>query len=226
MAIVFIRTLILFASIIASLRIMGKRQLGELEISELVVAVMISDVASNPLQDIGIPLLNGLIPIVVLLCCQIIITTITVNSVQGRLFFCGRPNTIIENGVINQTEMKKNRFTLDELTEELRNQGITDISTVQYGVLETGGKLNVILSPSERPATAGQLGIDADDTGYATIVINDGKLLKNNLERIGRDKNWLTKELKKNGVKSEKEVYLMIVDGAEGIFFARKEGKK
>ena len=226
MSIIFIRTLIVFISIIVSMRMMGKRQLGELELSELVVAVMISDVAANPLQDIGIPLLNGLIPIVVLLCCQLIISTITMKSVRGRILFFGKPNIIIENGVINQREMKKNRFTLDELTEELRNHGITDISTVQYGILETSGQLNVILTPKERPATAGQLGVEEPDTGYATIVINDGKLLNKNLKRIGRDENWLAKELKKNGAKDIKDVYIMVVNGAQDIFFARKEGKK
>jgi len=150
-SIIFMRTLIVFISIVVSMRMMGKRQLGELELSELVVAVMISDVAANPLQDIGIPLLNGLIPIVVLLCCQLIISTITMYSVHGRILFCGKPNIIIENGVINQREMRKNRFSLDELAEELRNQGVTSINTVQYGILETSGKLNVILNPQERP---------------------------------------------------------------------------
>ena len=130
MAIVFVRTIIIFFAVILLMRLMGKRQLGELETSELVVAVMISDLAANPLQDIGIPLLNGLVPIITLFCCEIILSGLTMKSVTVRKLLCGRPSILVSDGKIDQTQMRKNRFTLDELTEELRIQGVTDIATI------------------------------------------------------------------------------------------------
>ena len=145
MAIILIRTVIVFLSITISLRLMGKRQLGELELSELVVAILISDLAANPLQDIGIPLMNGLIPVFVLLCCELLISGWVMKSIRFRSLLCGRPSVLVENGVISQQEMRRNRFTIDELTEELRGQGIVDISKIKYAVLETDGVLNTVL---------------------------------------------------------------------------------
>ena len=122
MTIILIRTVIVFFSITIALRLMGKRQLGELELSELVVAILISDLAANPLQDIGIPLLNGLLPIVVLLCCELLISGFIVKSATFRSLVCGRPSILVENGQISESEMRRNRFTLDELAEELRGR--------------------------------------------------------------------------------------------------------
>jgi len=226
LTVVFLRTLIVFISIIISMRVMGKRQLGELELSEFVVAVMISDLASNPLQDIGIPLLNGLIPILVLLCFEIIISGVVLHNMKWRVLLCGRPSMLIEKGKINQIEMRKNRFTLDELTEELRSQSVTDLSTVEYAVLETNGKLSITLIPSERPVTAGQLSIPTKDLGYDTIIINDGNLIPANLKRIGRDENWLRKELSSRKAHDIKDVYIMIANNAGSIYFARSEDIK
>jgi uncharacterized membrane protein YcaP (DUF421 family) len=128
-----------------SMRLMGKRQLGELELPELVVAVLIADLASHPLQDIGIPLINGLLPIIILFCCETLLSGVAMKHVKLRNLLFGKPCFLIEKGKINQAEMRKNRFTLDELTEELRSGGITDISLVEYAVLETNGQLNSLL---------------------------------------------------------------------------------
>jgi uncharacterized membrane protein YcaP (DUF421 family) len=226
LAIILIRTIIVFLSITVSMRLMGKRQIGELELSELVVAILISDLAANPLQDIGIPLMNGLIPIVVLLCCELIISGCIMKSLRFRSIVCGRPSILVENGVICQSEMRKNRFTIDELTEELRNQGVMDISKIQYAVLETDGVLNTILYPEEQPVTPSQLGIQVPDTGYATIVINDGFVLDENLKRLGKNRKWLDKELKKRGDIRPERVFIMTVNGADQIYFLPKEGNK
>lgn len=226
MAIVLIRTLIVFAAIVVSMRIMGKRQLGELELSELVVAVLISDMASHPLQDIGVPLLNGLIPVVTLLCCELIIAGAEMKSTRVRAILCGKPSIIIEDGHVVQKEMKKNRFTLDELTEELRNQSISDVGTVKYAILETDGRLNVILFPGERPVTAAQMNIVTQDTGYPSIVINDGKVLTENLNRLGKNESWLIKELNLRNAKSPEDVYLMTVDQAGSIHYEAMEARK
>ena len=202
---------------------MGKRQLGELELSEFVVSVVIADLAANPLQDIGVPLLNGIIPVVTLLCCELLISYLILHSLRFRALLCGKPSLLIVNGQVDQREMRKNRFTLDELMEELRNQSITDISKIQYAILETNGRLNTILYPAEQPVTPSQIGIPVDDPGYATILINDGRVLSDNLHRCGRNEKWLQKELRARGVREASQVYLLTLNGAGQIFYAKKE---
>ena len=223
MAVTIIRTIIIFASLVVSMRIMGKRQLGELEPAELVVAVLISDLAAHPLQDPGIPLLYGLIPVATLLCCEILISAGILKSVKFRSLVCGRPSVLIKDGEIDQLEMKKNRFTVDELMEELRKKDILDISIVKYAILETDGSVSALLFPSERPVSAKQLDIKTKDTGYPIIVVNNGRVLSENIERAGKTKQWLNKELSKRGVNNHNDVYLMTVDGENNIYFAQKE---
>lgn len=224
--IVYLRTIIVFLALLVAMRLMGKRQLGELEISELVVAVLISNFAAHPLQDISIPLMNGILPIIILLCCEIIISGIVVKSPNARAIICGKPSIIISNGKIDQQEMKSNRFTLDELAEELRTQGIMDISTIQYAVLETDGRLNVVQYPAERPVSPSQLGIETPHTTYPTIIVNNGHLLERNLHLTGRDEKWLKAELKRRKIRSVSDVYYMTVDSQGNIYFAEKEQEK
>ncbi len=223
MAIILIRTLILFLSLILAMRLMGKRQLGELELSELVVAVLVADIASIPLQNPSLPLSYGLIPLLVLFCCELIISGLTYRSVSLRKLLYGRPNLIIEHGHIAQQAMHRNRFTLDELTQELRNQGILDIASVEYAVLETNGRLNIILTPEQQPVTAAQMGVTPDDTGYFSILINNGRIIDKNLKRMGRDERWLQKQLQQHGAQSVRDVYLLMLNDAGQIYFAAKE---
>ncbi len=225
MAIVFFRTLIVFFALLFSMRLMGKRQLGELELSELVVAVLISNVAAHPLQDIGIPIMNGILPVIILLCCELIISGFIVKSVRFRAFICGKPSILISSGVIDQDEMKQNRFTLDELYEELRNQGVLDVSLVKYAVLETDGKLNLVMFPAERPVTASQMQIKVNDTGYPMIIVNNGRLIGENLKKCGKDRKWLDKKLERRKVKRVNDVYLMTLNAADQIYFLEAEGK-
>ena len=141
MAIIFIRTVILYFAILISMRLMGKRQLGELEISEFIVAALIADLAATPLQDIGIPLLNGLLPILIMFCLEVIIAGLNMKSIKLRKLTYGKPEIIIRNGRIDRGSMLRNRFTVDELMQELRAQGQNDASKISYGVLETNGQL-------------------------------------------------------------------------------------
>ena len=196
MAIIIIRTIIIYLALLVTMRVLGKRQLGELELSEFVVAALIADLASHPLQDLGIPMINGLVPIFTLFCCEVLITGLSLKSIRLR-------------GKIDQAEMRKSRFTSEELMQELRSKSCTDISSVEYGILETDGTLNVILFPAERPATAGHLGISTSDGGYPSIVINDGRVIDTNLQKLGLDRNWLSAELKRQGSDSEKHKLLM-----------------
>jgi len=225
LAIVFIRTVIVFVVLVLSMRIMGKRQLGELELSEVVVAVLISDMASHPLQDIGVPLLNGLLPVIVLLCCEILVSGAVMKSIRFRAFICGRPSILIENGKIVQAEMKRCRFSIDELTEDLRKKGITDISKIKYAVLETDGTLNALPYAAETPPSATALNIRVEDYSIPYSIISDGRIIERNLKNSGHDIDWLNNQLKARNIKSPKDVYYMTVDDFDRIYFlAREQG--
>ncbi len=223
MAIVICRTLIIYFALLITMRILGKRQLGELELSEFVLGALIADLASHPLQDMGIPLINGLVPIITLFCCEVLIAGLTMKSIRLRTVFFGKPSVLIARGQIVQREMRRNRFTLDELMQELRSQGRSDIRKIEYAILETDGKLNVIPYPSEAPVTAAQLGLPAPDTGFPTIVISDGRILDANLRHLGLDQSWLADRLRENGAEDAAQVFMMTVNGAGQIYFARKE---
>lgn len=225
MAVLLIRTLIMFFSLIILMRLLGKRQMRELELSELVVSVMVADLAATPLQDIGIPLLNGLIPIVTLFTCELIISGATLSCVWFRTIMWGKPSFLIIDGIIQEKEMRKVRFSVDELFEELRGKEILDISTVKYAILETDGTLNTILMPEERPVSAKQMKLKADDRGYPVILIEDGVLLNKNLDYVGKTEKWLEKEIKNRGGESISDVFLMVFYDAGEIYFALKEKK-
>ena len=207
------------------MRLMGKRQLSELELPELAVAVLIADLGSHPLQDIGIPLLNGLLPIAVLFCCEVLISGAAMSSPKLRSFLFGRPSFLIMDGKIQQREMRRARFSLDELAEQLRSKGITELSQVQYAILETDGELNTILYPAFRAASAQDLGLTPADGGYPVIVINDGRVMSDNLTYLGRDEAWLRRELKRCGCKSERDAYLLVADKSGVTFYAPMEAR-
>ncbi len=225
MAIVFIRTMIIYIALILSMRLMGKRQLGELELSEVVITVLIADLASHPLQDIGIPLLNGLIPIAVLMCCEVLVAGGVMKSIRFRALVCGRPNIIIRNGRIDQREMLRCRLCIDELTEDLRKKGYADISKVKYAVLETDGTLSVLPYASEEPPSAAAMKVQVEDFSLPRCVISDGKVIERMLKESGKDQKWLEKQLKKRNIRDPKEVYYMTVDDFDRIYFLVKEEK-
>lgn len=225
MAISMIRTLMIYAALLVSMRLMGKRQLGEMELSEFVVASLIADLAAHPLQDVGIPMINGLVPIFTLFCCELLIAGLSLKSVRMRALLFGKPSILIQRGQICQKEMRANRFTADELMQELRNQKIFDISQVEYAILETDGKLNVIPFPAEQPPTARQLGVPVTDGGFPAIVINDGRVLDKVLSGTGHDRSWLREELQRSGYASPEKVYLMTVNRGGQTYIAGKEAK-
>jgi len=226
MVIAFVRTIILYLLIIAGIRLMGKRQVGELEPSELVLALIIADLAAVPMQDFGIPLLSGVIPILTLLSLTMLISVLSVKSVRFRALICGKPSIIIDNGELQQREMAKNRFTVDELMEELRMKGITDISTVKYAILETNGQISVLPFADQNPPTAKDMNIAVDEGGLPVVIINDGRVLDHNLKARGFDRVWLDKQLKAHGAKRSEEVYLLTADEQGRVYFASKEGEK
>jgi len=226
MLIILLRTVILYIFIIIGIRLLGKRQVGELEPTELVLALLIADLASVPMQENGIPLLAGLIPIVTLLCLAMIMSILMMHSIKFRAFLCGRPSIVIEHGILKEGELLRNRFTLDELMEELRGKGFTDISSIQYAVLETNGTLSVIPKASEQPVTASQLGLSPSDPGLPAILISDGRLLSHNLDLRGYDRKWLSKQLHSYGVSQPEEVFLLTVDENGKTYFVAKENAR
>lgn len=226
MVIAFTRTIILYLLIILGIRLMGKRQVGELEPSELVLDLIIADLAAVPMQDFGIPLLAGVIPILTLLCITMILSVLTMKSVKFRAVICGRPSIIVQDGKLRQREMSRNRFTVDELMEELRMQSVVDLTTVKYAILETNGRVSVLLKAAENPVTAGQMDLHPQDPGLPVIIINDGRLISHNLKGRGLDDVWLKKQLEAHHVRRPEQVFLLTVDEGNTVYCVPKEDEK
>ena len=212
MFLVLMRTIVLYLFIIMGIRLLGKHQIGQLEPSELVLTLIIADLASVPMQDNGIPLLSGLIPIVVLLALSSIISVLCDKSIRFRALLCGRPSVVVENGQVVVAELKKNRLTLDELMEELRIQGYADFKSIKFALLETNGQLSVLPYAADKPATAAQMGISVQETGLPVVLISDGRLLEHNLKGAGYEMNWLEKQLAGYGLHSPRQAFLLTVD--------------
>ena len=218
------RTVILYLALMVGLRLLGKRQIGELEPSELVLTLIISDLAAVPMQDFGIPLVNGLLPIVTLLCLSLLLSFLNLKSVRLRSLLCGRPTAIIREGKLLQKEMAKNRLTVDELLEQLRGQGISDLSTVKYAILETSGKVSVFPYTKESPLTPAAAGLNVPDSVVLPILlINDGRLMEQNLRAAGRDEKWLAAALRQYGLSSVRQVFLLTVDEGGAVVCVPKE---
>jgi uncharacterized membrane protein YcaP (DUF421 family) len=224
MATAFLRTIILYFLIMFGLRLMGKRQIGELEPSELVLTMMVSDLATVPMQDFGIPLLTGVIPILTLLALSMLLSQLSLKSIVFRSVVCGTPTVLIDRGSICQEAMRKNRFTIDELLEELRGQGYNDIQSVKYAILENSGQLSILPWPQEQPATARQLHqVIEDDVSLPLILINDGRILRKNLQKCSKTEAWLQGQLASRGLSSPKEVFLLTLTGEDKICCLPKE---
>jgi len=204
---------------------MGKHQVGELEPSELVLSLIIADLAAVPMQDYGIPLITGLLPILALLCLTMIFSILTMKSVTFRTLLCGRPSIIIRNGLVDQREMARNRLTVDELLEELRTKGYLDPSAVKYAVLETNGQLSILPFADQKPPTAKQLDVEVAECSLPLVLISDGKLLEHNLAALGRDRTWLNKQLTRRNCRDIRRVFLLLADDAGQFYLVRKDGR-
>lgn len=221
----FFRTVILYLILMLGLRLLGKRQIGELEPSELVLTLIISDLAAVPMQDFGIPLVNGLFPIITLLCLSMLVSFFNLKSIRFRALVCGRPAVIIRDGQIQQQSMARNRFTVDELFEQLRSQGYSDLASVKYAILETSGQLSILPYTRCSPVTPELLGLDAPDQAtLPLLVINDGHIMDRDLAATGHDRAWLYKQLKQRQILDPRQVFLMTVDENGTVTCIKKEG--
>ena len=227
MFVVLIRTIALYLFIVVGIRLLGKHQIGQLEPSELVLTLIIADLASVPMQDNGIPLLSGLIPIVVLLALSSIISVLCTRSIKFRTLLCGKPSIIVENGQIIEAEIRKNRLTIDELMEELRIQGYPDFKSIKFALLETNGQLSVLPFTADKPVTAAQMGVSTQEIGLPIVIISDGHLLEHNLKGMGYEHNWLEKQLTAHGLHSPRQAFLLTVDETGNTYcIPKKEAGK
>ncbi len=218
----YLRTIVLYLILIAVIRLMGKRQIGQMEASEFVVTMLVANLASIPMQDGGIPLYSGLVPILTVLGVELVLSSLALKSVRVRKLLCGKPVILIENGNILQQNLRRTRITLDELTGHLREKDVLDITTVQYAILETDGNLSVFVYPQHKPASAKDAGITTQKQSLPVTVITDGYLCKDNLPLVNITEKWVEKFLKKKSVRLS-QVWLLTVDREGHTVFLKKE---
>ena len=224
MAITAIRTVIIYIFIITAMRIMGKRQLGELQPVELVVTLLISDLAAVPMQESGMPLLNGLVPILILVSLELIFSGLMLKLPWVSRLISGNPITIVRDGTLDQKALKKLRMTVDDLMETLRAQNVFAIEDVGYAVAETNGKISVYMKPEKQAVTCGDVNAVPPDTGMPLVVVSDGKLSRWAMQTCGVDEGWIHQVLADNAC-PQKEVLLMTATKSKTYTLIRKEGQ-
>jgi len=218
----YTRTIVLYLILILAIRLMGKRQIGQMEPAEFVVTMLVANLAAIPMQDGGIPIFSGVVPIFTVLGVELVLSALSLKSSKVRKLLCGKPVILIENGKILQGNLRKTRITLDELTGHLREKDVLDIQAVQYAILETNGNLSVFPYPKEKPASARDAGVQARQQYLPITIISDGELLEDNLKKAGKDQPWLKKVLEEQATSLE-ETYLLTVDRSNHVAFFRKE---
>lgn len=223
MANIFLRTVILYVLLVLLLRLSGKREVGQLELTELVTTFMISELASTPITNNNIPLLYGIIPAVVLVCLEVFLSFAGVKSALFAKLVSGTPAILIRKGKISKKEMYNSRISMCELMSSLRVMGISQISDVEYAILEPSGKLSVIQKAKDLPPSREEMNVPAVEKGIEHILISDGKVMKHNLAECGLDDTWLRKTLKKHGLSAEKEVFFMGINDAQTVTVIRSE---
>ena len=222
MLIIFIRSILLYIIVLVVMRLMGKREIGQLQPFELAISIMIADLASTPMADTGIPITNGIIPILALLVMHLVISILNIKSIKARQILCGKPSILIYRGKINEKNLKKERFTVNELEERLRGNNIVNIGDVEYAILETSGQITVIQKPNKRTTIPEDFGIEPEYEGIAYDLVVDGKVMYENLKILKKDYDWLKKQVNKFGILPE-QALLVTIDGKGNFFCQKKE---
>ena len=221
----YLRTILLYMVLILGVRLMGKRQIGQMEASEFVVTMLVANLAAIPMQDSGIPLYTGLVPILTVLGMELVLSWLILKSVIIRKFLCGKPVILINEGKILQDNLRRTRVTLDELMGHLREKDVLDIRSVQYAILETDGNLSVFPYPKERPASAREAGIQVKKQSLPITIVEDGRLLEENLRLAGKDEVWLRKILAENIATREETFLLTVEDSGKTVFYRKEPGQ-
>ncbi len=219
-----IRTIVLYLLVLLVMRLMGKREIGQLQPFELVISIMIADLASIPMSDVGVPIFNGIIPILGLLVMHLLISFCNLKSIKFRGVICGKPSILIYRGKIDEKVMKKERYTINELQERLRGKDVFNIGDVEYAILETSGEINVILKPEKRNPTLSDLNIKAQYEGISYDLVLDGVIQYENLKKLNKDYSWLKGQVKKFGFNPE-QALVVTIDADGQIYCQQKEGK-
>lgn len=224
MLITFFRSIILYIVVLAVMRLMGKREIGQLQPFELAISILIADLASIPMTETGIPITNGIIPILGLLVMHLFISMINLKSNKVREIICGKPRILIYRGKIDENALKKERFSINELQEKLRSNNVMNLGDVEYAILETSGEVTVIQKPNKRNAIPEDFGIMPEYEGIPYDLIVDGKVMNDNLKKLGKNYEWLRKQVEKFNSKPE-EIFIATIDG-KGQFFCQKRNTK
>ncbi len=231
MIITLLRTIIMYVFVVLTLRLMGKRQIGELEASELVVTIIISEIAANPISDINRPLSVSIVAIFILLILEVFLSYIAYHNIKARTLLFGKPSMFFQKGVLNQKEMKRQRFNVADLMEEVRNKGAVSLSQVEYIIMETNGKVSVIVNSQNSPVTPADMKIKGQPTYMSYVIIDNGNLISSNLKRLNLSRNWVDVQLKINNLDSVKDVFYLSFEEETGEVIIipqsnRKKGRK
>ena len=221
MLIIFLRSIVLYIIVLIVMRLMGKREIGQLQPFELAIAIMIADLAAVPMAETGIPIRNGIIPILGLLVMHLIISFLNLKSMKIREILCGKPAILIYRGKIDEKVLKKERFTLNELQERLRSSNVVNLGDVEYAILETSGQVTVIQKPDKRTTIPKDFNITPEYEGIPYDLVVDGKVMYKNLKTIGKDYNWLKKQVNKFNMEPE-EALIVTFDGGSQMFCQKK----
>ena len=223
MLITFLRAIFLYIVVLIVMRLMGKREIGQMQPFELAISIMIADLAATPMAETGIPISNGIIPILGLLVMHLIISTLNIKSTKAREIICGKPSILIYRGKIDEKTLRKERFTINELEERLRDNNIFNIGDVDYAILETSGQVTVIPKPNKRNTTPEDFNIEPKYEGISYDLVVDGKIMNDNLNALNKTYGWLKKEVNKFNI--EPEEALLVTVNAKGDIFCQKKGK-
>lgn len=222
MLLIVIRTIILYAAVVIVMRVMGKREIGQLQPFELVVALLIAELAAIPMQNTGIPLLSGIIPIIILMAAQVTLSAISMRSEKARTIICGRPSVLVENGKLVEKELKYLRYSVNDLLEQLRSKNYFNIADVEFAILETNGQLSVIPKSQKRALQPEDLKMETRYEGVPVTLVIDGNVMKENLKKVNLSEDWLRTELNKFGINDLKKVFFASLDTAGKLFFQLK----
>ena len=222
MLINFFRSIVLYIIVLIVMRLMGKREIGQLQPFELAISIMIADLATIPMTDTGIPIGNGIVPILGLLIMHLLISLINLKSTKAREIICGKPSILIYRGKIQEKAMKRERFTINELQERIRGEKIVSLGDVEYAILETSGQITVIEKPNKRGTIPEDFGIMPEYEGIPYDLVVDGKIMYKNLDLIEKDYDWLKKEVNRFGFNPE-EALVVTIDGKGQIFCQKKQ---
>ena len=223
MIITFIRVVIIYIIVLFAMRLMGKREIGQLQPFELAIAIMIADLAAVPMADLGLPITSGIIPIFALLVMHLLISYINMKSIFARQVICGKPKILIFRGKIDEKAWKKEGVTINELQERLRGENIFNIADVEYAILETSGQISVVQKPDKRTTIPADFNILPKYEGIPYDLVIDGKIMTDNLKAIGKDYNWLKKQVEKFGINPE-QALIVTYNGSEQMFCQKKGG--